>query len=171
MNTEALFLVGAVAAVGVLHTIVPDHWVPITLIARQRGWSRAETGKVAFKAGVGHVLSTLAIGVVVWLGGVAFASRFGQVVDTVSSLALVAFGLWIALSSLRETRGDGHGHSHGHIHGHSHSHDHALPEGPGGSIHGPELELIETDHGMLKLSIFESRRGFGYPARRRISSA
>ena len=31
----ALLLVGAVATVGVLHTIVPDHWVPITLIARQ----------------------------------------------------------------------------------------------------------------------------------------
>ena len=39
MNTEALFLVAAVAGVGVLHTIVPDHWVPIALIARQRGWS------------------------------------------------------------------------------------------------------------------------------------
>jgi hypothetical protein len=39
MNVQAWVLVGAVAAVGVLHTIVPDHWVPITLIARQRGWS------------------------------------------------------------------------------------------------------------------------------------
>jgi hypothetical protein len=37
-----LLLVGAVAAVGVLHTIVPDHWVPIALIARQRGWDRAD---------------------------------------------------------------------------------------------------------------------------------
>ena len=31
-----LLLIGAVAAVGVLHTIVPDHWVPITLIAVAR---------------------------------------------------------------------------------------------------------------------------------------
>jgi hypothetical protein len=38
-----LLLIGAVAVVGVLHTVVPDHWVPITLIARQRGWSMAET--------------------------------------------------------------------------------------------------------------------------------
>jgi hypothetical protein len=28
-----LLLIGAVAAVGVLHTIVPDHWVPITVMA------------------------------------------------------------------------------------------------------------------------------------------
>lgn len=33
-------LIGAVAAVGVLHTVVPDHWVPITLIAWQQGWRK-----------------------------------------------------------------------------------------------------------------------------------
>jgi hypothetical protein len=53
-----LLLIGAVASVGVLHTIVPDHWAPITLIARQRGWSKAETARAAFQAGTGHVLST-----------------------------------------------------------------------------------------------------------------
>lgn len=38
LNTgSAALLVGVVLVVGILHTIVPDHWVPITLIARQRG--------------------------------------------------------------------------------------------------------------------------------------
>ena len=110
-----LFLVGAVAAVGVLHTIVPDHWVPITLIARQRGWTRTETLKASLKAGTGHVLSTLAIALAVWLVGVAFAQRFGHYVDTASSIALIGFGGWIAISSLLELRNSGgHGHSHGH---------------------------------------------------------
>ena len=45
-----LLLIGAVAAVGVLHTIVPDHWVPITLIARQRGWSKGETARLRRKS-------------------------------------------------------------------------------------------------------------------------
>jgi len=167
MNTEALFLVGAVAAVGVLHTIVPDHWVPIALIARQRGWSKAETAKVSFKAGVGHVLSTLAIGLVVWIGGVAFATRFGNVIDMVASAALVAFGGWIAVSALREMRSsDGHGHSHGHGHGFPH-----LDGGGRGAsadgVHGPELQLIETGHGTLKLSIFEA----GAPPRFRLTGA
>ena len=53
-----LLLIGTVAAVGVLHTIVPDHWVPITLIARQLGWSKAETARASFQAGIRHVLST-----------------------------------------------------------------------------------------------------------------
>ncbi len=160
MNTEALLLVGAVAGVGVLHTIVPDHWVPITLIARQRGWSRGETARVALKAGVGHVLSTLAIGLVVWIAGVAFATRFGNIVDTAASLALVAFGGWIAISALREMRRTGvHGHGHGHEHGHGYSHDFShLGGGAAGTavaVHGPELQRIETGHGVLELSIFE----------------
>lgn len=143
-------LIGAVAAVGVLHTLVPDHWVPITLIARQRGWSRAETARVAFKAGIGHVLSTLAIALVIWLGGVAVATRFGQWVDTIASIALVGFGSWIAISAWREVRG---GKGHGHDHGHSHGVDHLGVEN---GVHGPELQQIVTEHGTVELSIFES---------------
>jgi ABC-type nickel/cobalt efflux system permease component RcnA len=132
-GSSAWLLVGAVATVGVLHTVVPDHWVPITLIARQRGWTQAETARTAFKAGVGHVVSTLAIAAIVWLAGVAVAQRFGHWVDTLASAALVGFGLWIAIFAWRDLHGHGgHGHSHGghghdghgHAHGHSHSHSH-----------------------------------------------
>jgi ABC-type nickel/cobalt efflux system permease component RcnA len=119
-------LVGAVAAVGVLHTMVPDHWLPITLIARQRGWTRGETARAAFKAGIGHVLSTLAIAAIVWLAGVAVAQRFGHWVDTIASAALVGFGLWIAVSAWRDLHGHaGHGYSQDLPHAeHEHEHDH-----------------------------------------------
>jgi hypothetical protein len=151
-----LLLVGAVAAVGVLHTIVPDHWVPITLIARQRGWSKAQTSRVALKAGIGHVLSTLAIALVIWIGGVAVAARFGHWVDTAASAALIGFGAWIAISAWRGLhRGGGHGHGHHHGHGPGHSHELA-PLPAADSIHGPELQLISGEHGEIKLSIFEA---------------
>lgn len=117
-----LLLVAAVGAVGVLHTLVPDHWVPITLIARQQGWSRRETALAALQAGTGHVVSTLLIGLAVWIAGVAFATRFGQTVSVLSSLALIAFGGWIAISSWLEVRG--HGAHHGHDHAHEHPHEH-----------------------------------------------
>ena len=124
-----LLLVGAVATVGVLHTMVPDHWVPITLMARQRGWSKSETARAALQAGIGHVLSTLLIALVVWLTGAAFAQRFGHIVDTVSSLALIVFGSWFAISAWRDLRkhgGHGHSHSHDfpHLHGSEEGHDH-----------------------------------------------
>ncbi len=127
-----LLLVGAVAAVGVLHTIVPDHWLPIALIARERGWSRAETALAALQAGTGHVLSTLAIGLAVWAVGFAVAQRFGRFVDAASGIALIGFGGWVAFSAWRELHPTGgHGHSHGHAHdpidGHGHHHGHPYP--------------------------------------------
>src|SRR5260221_14200429 len=94
-----LLLVVSVAVVGVLHTIVPDHWVPITLIARQRGWSKGETARAALQAGVGHVVSTLIIASVIWFAGVAVAPSFGHFIDTAPSVALIAFGGWIPIAS------------------------------------------------------------------------
>ena len=141
-DSSALSLVGAVAAVGVLHTVVPDHGVPITLIARQRGWTRVEMARAAFKTGVGHVLSTLAIAAIVWLAGVAVAQRFGHWVDTLASMALVGFGLWSAKSAWRDLHGHGR-HVPGHSHGHGHSHDLAHALG-GSAVHGRELQRIDT---------------------------
>lgn len=155
-----LLLIGAVAVVGVLHTIVPDHWVPITLIARQRGWSRGETARASLQAGAGHVLSTLLIASVVWLAGVAVATRFGHIVDTAASVALVVFGLWIAFSAWRDLHARG---GHGHSHGHSRVRD--LASFSGDRIHGPELRRIPTDEGDLVMSIYEA----GIPPRFRIT--
>jgi hypothetical protein len=129
-----LLLVAAVATVGVLHTMVPDHWVPIILIARQRGWSKSKTARAALQAGIGHVLSTLLIALVVWLAGAAFAQRFGHIVDTVSSLALIAFGSWFAISAWRDLRKQG-GHGHSHIHDFLHLH---------GSEHGQTVMYMTT---------------------------
>ena len=133
IQSPELLLVGAVTAVGVLHTIVPDHWLPIALIARERGWSKAETARAAMQAGTGHVLSTLVIALAVWAAGIAVARHFGQVVDAASGVALIGFGGWVAWSAWRELHppggarhGSGHrdqlAHAPGHPHAHGHGH-------------------------------------------------
>ena len=164
-----LLLIISVGVVGVLHTIVPDHWVPITLLARQWGWSKAETARAALQAGIGHVLSTLIIAAVIWIAGVAVAARFGHFVDTAASVALIAFGGWIAISAWRDLhRAAGDGHSHEHAHGHSYSFYFPAVRGqarPRNHVHGPELQRIDTGHGIIELSIYED----GVPPRFRLS--
>ena len=141
VTTPAL-LVAAVAAVGVFHTLVPDHWVPIALVARRHGWTRAHTARAAAIAGLGHTISTLIIAIVVWYAGILFAERFGRAVDVVTSGALIVFGAWVLVGALRELREQGttwdgagdpadaaasRGHAHEHRHGalvHSHWHTH-----------------------------------------------
>ncbi|HEY2556683.1 MAG TPA: hypothetical protein VGI08_06215, partial [Diaminobutyricibacter sp.] len=171
IDMSELLLIGAVAVVGVLHTIVPDHWVPITLIARQRGWSQRETALAALQAGAGHVTSTLLIGFVVWFAGIAVALRFGHIVETASSIALIAFGSWIAIASWRELRGQGgHGHSHGHSHGHDSGHDHSAGHDHGDAHdHGtaPEDDLLyapsREDAEILARHAHLHRHGEGTP--------
>jgi len=121
--TKALLLIAAVAAVGVFHTLVPDHWAPIAILARQRGWSRLQTARAAVGAGLGHTISTLIIAMVVWVAGIALAARLGHLVDAVTGLALVGFGAWIMLAALLEIRNeakDGHAPLEGHVHPHRH---------------------------------------------------
>ncbi len=139
MAPAPLILIGAVAAVGVFHTMVPDHWAPITILARQQGWTRGHVVRAAAIAGSGHTVSTLIIAVLVWTLGAALAVNFGNLVTLLSSAALVAFGLWIALTSLNEMRRSAYEHGHGHM-GHAHVHRHG-----GGVQHAHYHEHHEHD--------------------------
>lgn len=121
----AVLLIVTVAAVGVLHTIVPDHWAPIVVLARAQGWSAVRTARAAALAGVGHVMTTLILGAILWGVGAAFAARYAHDVSLISAAALVIFGLWIAYGAWKEThRGGDHHHAHSHYeHAHVHAHD------------------------------------------------
>jgi ABC-type nickel/cobalt efflux system permease component RcnA len=115
-------LVATVAAVGVLHTLVPDHWAPIVVVGRQRGWSVAHTARAAAVAGLGHVTSTLVLGIVVWTVGASLSVSYGHAVSVVAAVALILFGAWIGYTGWREVRAD---HDHGHpTTGHAHLHSH-----------------------------------------------
>lgn len=133
-------LVLAIVAVGILHTAVPDHWAPIAVLARQKGWSGWWTARVAAGAGIGHTVSTLALGAVFWAAGRALALRYAALVNTVGALALIAVGLWIAFGAGRELRGSrghlGHFHTHRHSGGVSHAHWHT---------HETPAEVEQTD--------------------------
>jgi len=135
MEGSGIVLVVTVAAVGVLHTIVPDHWAPIVVLARQQGWSIARTARSAALAGLGHVTSTLVLGALLWVAGATLAVRYAHLVSIVSALALLAFGLWIAYGGWREIQDKRH-HAHGHSHfEHAHVHSH---EGAAKHVHWHE---------------------------------
>ncbi len=149
--TDALFL--SIAATGFVvafaHAAIPTHWLPFVLAGRGQRWSKGKTLAVVALCGLGHVLFTTALGVlVVWLG-IETRQWTGQVFPWIAGGALILFGLYYLV---RQMRGGGHGHSHGghdhgdhgdhghdeekpraenppdtHAHGHGHGHDHPHP--------------------------------------------
>lgn len=161
ISSAELLLITSVVAVGVLHTMVPDHWAPIAILARQRGWTPTETARAAAQAGAGHVVTTLAFGVVVWIIGAAAARSFGVIIEELASVALVGFGLWIAFGAWREMREvhrehDHHDHDHeDHSHGHDghkrhhgqQGHDHHSPGWARDPLYAPLLsEAVAERH-------------------------
>jgi ABC-type nickel/cobalt efflux system permease component RcnA len=121
------------SAVAFLHAALPTHWLPFVLAARGQKWGRAKTLAITALAGLGHILFTVVLGVlVVWLG---FEARdlTGGLFPLLAGGVLILFGLYYLFHFARGGHGHqhlfghahgGHGHSHDHDHDHDHPHDH-----------------------------------------------
>ncbi|MHA2611555.1 MAG: hypothetical protein V2G33_04140 [bacterium JZ-2024 1] len=83
------------AVVGVLHALAPDHWLPFVMLARAQKWSPARLSLITVLAGIGHTASSLLIGTIGIILGIAvesvnlWESRRGDI----ASLLLIGFGI------------------------------------------------------------------------------
>jgi nickel/cobalt transporter (NicO) family protein len=113
-----LLLLGA-ATVGILHSLLPDHWVPLAVVARTQRWSLVRLGGVSALAAGGHVVASIVLGGVVALVGLQFQhtieTQQGHIVGAVLVLTGVGLLLW-------GMTGHGHMHEHGDSPGHAHEH-------------------------------------------------
>lgn len=132
MNALVWTLSGTAAAVGSLHTLAPDHWMPFAALARSRGWSPLCTARTTILCGFGHVTVSAALGVAALFAGLGVVHLIGGTLGSYANVLLIAFGLvymtWgLVRSFRRDPLGVLHPHDHHHSHGH-HDHDHGLTE-------------------------------------------
>ena len=115
MSALAPALAVAAASVGALHSLAPDHWVPIAAVARARAWSARRTARIALACGFGHVTVSVGLGLTALVTGEAAVRALGDRSGTIASALLIAFGvlyaLWGARHALHRWR---HGHDHAH---------------------------------------------------------
>ena len=62
-----ILLLGAAATVALLHSILPDHWVPLAVVARAQRWSLLRVARVSALASLGHVIASLVLGGIIGL--------------------------------------------------------------------------------------------------------
>lgn len=126
-STSIFLLLGAAGAVAILHSVLPDHWVPLAVVARVRRWSLWHVGRVALLASLGHVITSLILGGLIAVIGLQFQhdieTQQGHIVGIVLVLTGIGFLIWGLV---------GHG-PHGHHHEEDHVHDHGLGEMHDGS--------------------------------------
>jgi vacuolar-type H+-ATPase subunit I/STV1 len=112
------------AAVGALHSVAPDHWVPFAALARARRWSPAHTARITILCGLGHVTVSAILGVVALIAGLKAVHAIGIRLEEHATLLLMAFGtIYMVWGLHRSFRRDPLAIMH-----HHHHHDHGLTE-------------------------------------------
>ncbi|OHB63985.1 MAG: hypothetical protein A2168_03820 [Planctomycetes bacterium RBG_13_50_24] len=130
MSTEIKALVVMAASIGFFHTLLgPDHYLPFVMLSWARKWSGFKTALVTFLCGLGHIGSSVVLGLIGVSVGIAinkleFVEGFR---GNVAAWLLIAFGLaYLAWGLRRAYRTHSHEHSHSHTgaaaHAHSHNH-------------------------------------------------
>ncbi|MCJ7553514.1 MAG: sulfite exporter TauE/SafE family protein [Ignavibacteriaceae bacterium] len=137
MDESSLILIMTAASIGFIHTLIgPDHYIPFIAMAKARNWSIRKTALITSACGVGHVLSSLIIGLIGIGFGVA-VSELELIESTRGDIAgwlLIGFGLAYLIWGLKKAfKNKPHAHIHLHengtIHTHKHTHheEHAHP--------------------------------------------
>ena len=128
MSRELVILMGTAAAIGFVHTILgPDHYLPFIAISRARDWTSRRTLLVTLACGVGHVLSSVVLGLVgIGLGVALFKlEAIESFRGDAAAWLLIAFGFTYLVWGLhRAFRGRQHEHEHSHADGRVHAHGH-----------------------------------------------
>jgi nickel/cobalt transporter (NicO) family protein len=126
-----LLLLGA-ATVGIVHSLLPDHWVPLAVVARMQRWSLVRVGRVSALAAGAHVLASIVLGGVLAIVGLQFQhaieTQQGHIVGAVLALSGLGLLIW-------GMTGHGHMHEHEDSHQHRHSPSQAMT---GGGDHAHE---------------------------------
>lgn len=135
-----ILLLLAAAAVAVLHAILPDHWVPLAVVARTQRWGPLRLARVSTLAAAGHVAASLILAAVVALIGLRFQALIvhdqGRIVGGLLIVTGLAFLVWGLIGARRGGHHHHHGdadhdhhHHHGEDHDHHHQHQHPVEQG------------------------------------------
>ncbi len=136
MTTELNALIITAAFIGFFHTILgPDHYLPFIMMSWARKWSVVKTSLVTLLCGLGHIGSSMVLGLIGVAMGLAVKKL--EVVESVrgnlAAWLLIAFGLVYFAWGLRRAyrkKSHVHGHTHAlgvahkHLHGHYREHAH-----------------------------------------------
>ena len=139
-------------SIGFIHTILgPDHYLPFIVLSEAKKWTIRKTMLITFVCGIGHVLSSVILGLV----GIAVGISVKKLVSVesfrgnIAAWLFIAFGLVYMVISIRNLiKNRKHSHAHFHMGGekHMHEHDHHVEH-----AHIHEKDIIKTTPWILFL--------------------
>ncbi|MBN1108086.1 MAG: sulfite exporter TauE/SafE family protein [Bacteroidales bacterium] len=152
MDNSLALLSATALSLGFVHTILgPDHYLPFIVLSEAKKWTVRKTMFITFLCGLGHVLSSVVLGLI-GIGVGISVNRLVEVESFRGSIAawlFIAFGLVYMVISIRNlARKKKHSHTHMHTGGelHVHEHDHTANH-----VHVHSSEVMKTTPWILFL--------------------
>ena len=128
MNNSIILLSVTAISIGFIHTLLgPDHYLPFIVLSQAKKWSLKKTMLITFFCGIGHVMSSVVLGLI----GIAVGISVTKLISVesfrgnIAAWLFIAFGLVYMIISIRNlVKKRKHSHSHFHIDGEKHVHEH-----------------------------------------------
>ena len=76
-----------------VHALIPNHWLPLVAVAKAERWKQTDVTTITFLAALAHVTGTVVLGLVLGLIGKELQEEYGRIIQLVSSVLLIVFGL------------------------------------------------------------------------------
>ena len=133
MPDDLSILLTAAASIAFFHTLFgPDHYLPFIVMARSGHWSLNKTMLITIFCGIGHVLSSVLLGLIGIALGIAVSKL--EIIEgfrgNLAAWALIAFGfIYFVWGMKRAVRNEPHKHVHTHQDKITHSHIHVHDDG------------------------------------------
>jgi nickel/cobalt exporter len=128
MNPEITLLLGTAATIGLIHTVTgPDHYLPFIVLSKARHWMLPKTLWITFWCGVGHVLSSVVLGLIgISLGVLVRKLEWIESIrGEIAAWLLIGFGLLYGIWGMKKAmKKKSHTHDHVHEDGSHHLHTH-----------------------------------------------
>ncbi|HOU02258.1 MAG TPA: sulfite exporter TauE/SafE family protein [Bacteroidales bacterium] len=152
MNDSITLLSATAVSIGFLHTLLgPDHYLPFIVLSEAKKWTVRKTMLITFLCGIGHVLSSVVLGLL----GIGIGIELKKLVaiesfrGNIAAWLFIAFGLVYMIISIRNLiRNKKHHHSHFHFGGEKHDHEHNHHEE---HAHIHDREVVKTTPWILFL--------------------
>jgi hypothetical protein len=112
MKTSLIALLTATSSIAFLHALAPDHWLPFVVIGRAQRWSKLKLALVTLVAGIGHVASSIFLGLLGLMIGIGLAKLkgFESIRGEIGIWLLIGFGIGYALWGLKHIKHPHHHH-------------------------------------------------------------
>jgi len=152
MNSSIAILSFTAISIGFLHTLLgPDHYLPFIVLSQAKKWNLKKTMLITFFCGIGHVLSSVVLGLL----GIAVGISVSKLVSiesfrgNIAAWLFISFGLIYMIISIRNLyKKKKHTHSHFHLDSgiHMHEHNHQKEH-----VHIHEEDAVKTTPWILFL--------------------